>query len=66
MGLRTTKGNEDARGARTLACRVRTPANTRRSQKCERGTHECLRHEASSTESVPVWFRLRRVRESVN
>jgi tetratricopeptide (TPR) repeat protein len=36
-------------GARTPACRVRTPANTflsdtERSHECERGTHECVRH----------------------
>src|ERR1039457_5348552 len=38
------------RGARTLACRVRTLANTcvelktRRSHECERGTQRCVRH----------------------
>lgn len=40
-------------------CGARTPANTlppKRSQECERGSHECARHAAYSTE--PVLFGL--------
>jgi hypothetical protein len=47
MGLLATKGDEDARGARTHACRVHTRVNARMfsehlcSQACEHGTQEC-------------------------
>jgi hypothetical protein len=47
------KDDLPCRGARTPACRVRTLANARltltyssRSHDCERGTHECARHNA--------------------
>jgi len=57
--------NEDARGARTPACRVHTRVNARMfsercSEECEPGTHECVRHDAPSTESVhpPIFSRV--------
>jgi hypothetical protein len=46
-----TKGHEDARSARTHACRVHTHVNARIfsehvcSQECEHGTEECARHK---------------------
>ena len=53
MGLRPTKGNEDADVAQALlACRAETRlgvlADMR--QECRCSTQECVRHEASSTE----------------
>jgi hypothetical protein len=46
-----TKGDEDARGARTPACRVHTHVNARMfseercSQESEHGSNECARHK---------------------
>jgi hypothetical protein len=50
MGLLAHQGHEDARGARTRACRVHTHVNARMFsrqgiRKCEHGTEECARHE---------------------
>ena len=44
MSLRVTKGDEDARGARTPAGRVHTPVNALRIVSATLCSHECVRH----------------------
>ena len=51
MGLWLTKGDEDARGARTAACRVHTPVNavTIVLQPCVRKSANAARTSACAT-----------------
>jgi hypothetical protein len=58
-------GDEDVRSARTSACRVHTRVNALKivsatlcSEECEHGAHECVRHGASSMESVHLSSRV--------
>jgi hypothetical protein len=63
MALRLTKGHDDAPWRTLLRAAPRLVSASgghRDESRCS--TQECVRHEASSTESVPVWFRLHRVR----
>jgi hypothetical protein len=56
MGLRLTKGNEDAIVAPALlraAPRLVSASGGHR-HECRCSTQECVRHQASSTESVNV------------